>query len=301
MEKTEKISLPDIKLIIIDIDGTLLNPDGVVTPRTKAAVQAAQEAGIVVSLATARRYGNSAGIASELGLMNPLILYDGSFIVLHPQGTLLHACPLRPAIARQAVELLVSQHIQPVIHPLQGLIEEIWIGPEADDGRWLAPYLTAYPQQVHRIPLAALCNERTAPLRVVGFAPLEELLPLVPALSALDCSWNMIERGSFGCGELAIMESGCSKASGMLALAEQLRIPLQQVMAIGDNNNDIEMLRAAGLGVAMGQAPAAVKAAANVVTTTNAEDGAALAIERYALSRRAATAVSNSLRRATCR
>ncbi len=300
MEKADKELFPEIKLIIIDIDGTLLNPEGVITPRTKAAVQAAQEAGIVVSLATARRYGNSAAIADELGLVNPLILYDGSFVVWHPERRLLHAQPLRPPIARQAVELLLSHHIQPVIHPLQGLVEEIWIGPEAHDGRWLAPYLTAYPEQLRRFPHDALCSEQVAPLRVVGFAAQEELLPLVPALCALDCSWNIIERGNYGCGELAIMEAGCSKASGMLTLARQLNIPLEQVMAIGDNNNDIEMLRAAGLGVAMGQAPVAVKAAARVVTATNAEDGAALAIERYALARRAATAASNSLSRATC-
>ena len=300
MEKVRKESLPEIKLIVIDIDGTLLDPAGGITPRTKAAVRAAQKAGIVVSLATARRYGNSAAIASELGLMNPLILYDGSFVVMHPQGSLLYAQPLRPAIARQAVELLLSHHIQPVIHPLQGLLEEIWLGPEEHDGRWLAPYLTAYPEQLRRMPHAALCNEQTIPLRVVGFAAEEELLPLVPALSALDCSWNIIKRGNYGCAELAIMERGCSKASGMLTLAGQLGIPLEQVMAIGDNTNDIEMLQAAGLGVAMGQAPAAVKAAARVVTATNAEDGAALAIERYALFPRAATAASNSLRRATC-
>ncbi|HLI09261.1 MAG TPA: Cof-type HAD-IIB family hydrolase [Ktedonobacteraceae bacterium] len=299
MKKLIEEQLPDIKLIIIDIDGTLLNPEGVITPRTKAAVQAAQEAGIVVSLATARRYTNTAGIATELGLTNPLILYDGSMVVMHPQGTLLHAQTMRPALAQQAVKLLLSQHIQPVIHPLQEMVEEIWTGPAESDGCWVAPYFMAYPEQVRRLPYDALYNEQAAPLRIVGFAAREELLPLLPALASLDCSWNLIERGNYGCAELAIMEAGCSKASGMLTLARLLRIPLYQVMAIGDNNNDIEMLRAAGWGVAMGQASTPVKAAARAVTATNAEDGAALAIERYVLSRCAATAASNSLRRAT--
>jgi 5-amino-6-(5-phospho-D-ribitylamino)uracil phosphatase len=300
MEKRIEETLPDIKLIIIDIDGTLLNPEGVITARTKAAVQAAQEAGIVVSLATARRYANTVGIANELGLINPLILYDGSIVVLHPQGSLLHAQPMRAVIARQAVELMVSHNIQPVIHPLQELVEEIWTGPEEHDGRWVAPYFIAYPEQVRRMPYESFYIGQVAPLRVVGFSAEEELQQLVPALATLDCSWNLIKRGNYGCAELAIMEVGCSKASGVLTLARQLHIPMQQVMAIGDNNNDIEMLQAVGWGVAMGQAPAAVKAAARVITATNAEDGAALAIERYALSRRAATAASNSLRRATC-
>ena len=69
-------------------------------------------------------------------------------------------------------------------------------------------------------------------------------------------------------------------------------------MAIGDNNNDIAMLRSVGWGVAMGQAPEAVKAAAKAVTASNREDGVALAIEHYAL-RYSATADANSLKRTT--
>ena len=82
-------------------------------------------------------------------------------------------------------------------------------------------------------------------------------------------------------------------------LAERLAIPLEQVMAIGDNYNDIEMLRAAGLGVAMGQSPDEVKAVVQAVTGSNEEDGVAQAIEYYALSRRPRTD-SNSINRAIC-
>ena len=70
-------------------------------------------------------------------------------------------------------------------------------------------------------------------------------------------------------------------------------------MAIGDNNNDIEMVRTVGWGVAMGQASEAVKAAARAITASNQEDGVAQAIQNYAL-RDAATADSNSLKRLTC-
>ena len=68
-----------------------------------------------------------------------------------------------------------------------------------------------------------------------------------------------------------------------MALAQQLGIPLAHVMAIGDNNNDIEMLEAVGWGVAMGQAADNVQSIAQAVTTSNAEDGVARAIELYAL------------------
>ncbi len=103
-------------------------------------------------------------------------------------------------------------------------------------------------------------------------------------MTALDCAWNFAPYGSYVSAELAILPVGCSKASGVATLAAHYGIHLEQVMAIGDSYNDQEMLRVVGLGVAMGQAPEQVKAAARAVTATNQEDGAALAIERYVLA-----------------
>ena len=294
----------NIRLLVIDIDGTLLNPEGKIAPRTLASVQAAKEAGIVVTLATARRYCNTAPIADELGIDCALILCDGALIVQHPQSQLLHTHPLSASIAQQAVNIMASyEHdVQPVVHPDLGLVEEVWTGPAERDNLWIEAYILAYPDRVHRMPYAELCTGHPDPLRVVAFASEESIEALKPAISKLDCSWNAIKRGNYNCAEMAVMAPDCSKASGVIALAKALEIPLAEVMAIGDNNNDIPMLQAAGWGVAMGQAPLAVKAAAQAVTTTNAEDGAAQAIERYILDapRRAAQAASNSRKRTTC-
>lgn len=291
-------------MLVIDIDGTLLDPEGRITAPTMTAVRAAQEAGIIVTLATARRYSNTSKIADELGLTIPLILYDGAMIVQHPQQTILHTHTLRATIAQQAVEVLVRHHVQPVVHPNIGLREEIWTGPADFDNLWIEAYFTAYPELMRRMPYEELCAEHPDPLRVVAFTSEEAIHRLIPEIAALDCSWTSIKRGSYGSAELVVMDAGCSKASGVAALAKRLDIPLEQVMAIGDNNNDITMLQSAGWGVAMGQAPEAVKAAAMAVTASNWEDGAALAIERYALGEGAredaSSAASNSLKRTTC-
>ncbi len=297
--KDKKPFPANIKLLVIDIDGTLLNPEGKITPYTLATVQAAQQAGIVVTLATARRYCNTIQIAQELGLADPIILYDGALTVMHPQARILHACPLRATIAQQAIELLIHHNIQPVVHPNHDLTEEIWTGPAELDNLWIEAYFTAFPERMHRMPYEQLCTGHPDPLRVVAFASEESIQGLIPEVFALDCSWTTIKRGSYGSAEMVIMDPGCSKASGVAALAASLNIPLAQVMALGDNNNDIQMLRSVGWGIAMGQAPEAVKAAADVVTASNAEDGAAQAIERYAL-RCVANTFSNSLNRATC-
>ena len=287
-----------IKMLVIDIDGTLLNPDGTITPRTLAAIHVAQEAGIVVTLATARRYCNTAKLAAELGLEGAIIIYDGALIVTYPQNTIVAACRLQANVAQQTADLMARHGVQPVVHPYLGLIEEIWTGPSELDNYWLDAYFMAFSGQTRRMPIASLCAGYPDPLRVVAFDSEEKIQSLVSEVAALPVNWTTIRRGNFGSAELAVMNPQCSKASGMAMVAEMHGIPMREVMALGDNNNDLEMLRLAGWGVAMGQASASIKAAADAVTANNTEDGAAQAIERYAL-RLDLSASSNSRKRTT--
>ena len=276
--------LTEIKLIAIDIDGTLLNPVGEITTRVRGAIEEAQSAGIIVTLATARRYFSTTQIADMLGLELPLIVYDGALIVNHPAQTILHSQPLSAHIAGQVVELFQRYNVQPVIQPCDCLLEEVWTGPAERDHPELATYIAAAGRRLCRMSYEQLCAGRADPLRVVAFASQGAIQQLIPEVSALACSWNTLSLGSYNCAELAIMHPGCSKASGVSALAAFYGVPLAQVMAIGDNTNDVAMLQTVGWGVAMGQAPAIVKAAARATTASNREDGVALAIERYALT-----------------
>src|SRR5438876_8684330 len=169
-----------IQLLVIDIDGTLLNPAGEITAYTRAAVQAAQQAGIVVTLATARRYFNSVQIANELGLQGSIILYDGALIVQHPAATILKSRPLNASIGQEAVEILVRHGIQPVVHPDGGLAEEIWTGPAELDNLSIDAYFAANVDRMRRMPYETLCTGHPDPLRVVAFTeegPIEGVLP----------------------------------------------------------------------------------------------------------------------------
>jgi Cof subfamily protein (haloacid dehalogenase superfamily) len=272
-----------IKLLALDIDGTLLDPHKHITSRTHTAIRSAQKAGVIITLATARRYRNTRPIASTLGIDIPLILCDGALIIEHPQGQVLHTYLLQADIAQQAVDIMVRHHVQPIIHHIFAAIEETWTGPEHLDTTWLKPYLNAFPQHLKRLPLNTLCAEQPDPLRVVAFASEEKIDEMLPEITALPCTWDAIKRGNYGCAELVVMHQRCTKAHGVQALASLLHIGLEQVMAIGDNTNDCAMLQAAGWGVAMGQATEEVKAYAHTTTASNAEDGVALAIERYIL------------------
>ncbi len=289
------ISIPAIKLLAIDIDGTLLTPEKTVSERTRAAIQMAQAQGIIVTLATGRRYGNSKPFADELGIAIPLITCDGALIIHHPDGTILDANLLPAAIAHQAAAIMISKGVQPIVQHINGTVEENWSGHEEFDNPELAIYRKLFPK-MRRMSHATLCQGQPDPLRVVAFTSEETIANLIPEMRQLPCAWNSLTRGNYDCAEISIMNQTCSKATGVARLAQHLGIELSQVMAIGDNNNDIEMLQEVGWGVAMGQASEQVKASANTITTSNTEDGVAVAIERYAL-RFSNSARSNSLKR----
>jgi Cof subfamily protein (haloacid dehalogenase superfamily) len=272
-----------IKLIAIDIDGTLLTPDGQITPGTRASIRAAQDAGIIVTLATARRYFSTRFIALELGLELPLIVYDGALIVNHPAQTILKSQPLAADVAQQVIDIFQRHNVQPIVQPCDCIAEEVWTGPAERDHGELATYIALAEKRLRRLPYGQICTGENGPLRIVAFASQEAIAELLPEISPLTCSWNRLDRGSYNCAELAIMHPACSKASAVATLAASYAIPLEQVMAIGDNTNDLAMLRTAGWGIAMGQAHDEVKAVARAVTTSNAEDGVALAIAQYAL------------------
>ena len=283
-------TVPTIRLLALDVDGTLLDPHMQITPRVRAAIHAAQQVGVVVTLATARRYINTRPIADALGLEIPLVLCDGSLVIQHPTGIVLQTQSFPAAIAQQTVDLMVQHGIQPVVqhdivHETTHIAQEqIWTGPVALDTEWVRPYLATFPNSIRRLPIEHLCTGQPDPLRVVAFASEERAYGLIPSVTELDCTWNAIRRGNYGWAELAVLRKHCSKASGVSALARHLDIPMEQVMAIGDNMNDIEMLSQSGWGVAMGQAIESVLDIADAVTTSNAEDGVAVAIERYILN-----------------
>jgi Cof subfamily protein (haloacid dehalogenase superfamily) len=289
------VLVPEIKLLAIDIDGTLLTPEKSISEKTRIAIHRAQAEGIIVTLATARRYGNTKQYADELGISIPLILCDGGLIIDHPDGTVLDTNLLPTEIARQAAEIMVSKRVQPVVQHIIGGVEETWTGPIEFDNPGLEGYSRLIPH-LRRMPYTTLWKGQPDPLRVVAFASKEAIESIMAEIPRLPCWWNTIEEGNYGTAEVSVMNQTCSKANGVARLAKSLSIDLSQVMAIGDNTNDIEMLRAVGWGVAMGQATDHVKACAQAVTTSNREDGVAVAIERYAL-RSASKAASNSLNR----
>lgn len=272
-----------IRLIASDVDGTLLDPQGCLTPRTRAAIHAVTAAGATFALATARRWTGGAHAASLFDFRGPLIIFDGAMTRAYPDGEVLTAASLDRVVAQRAAEAMVGYGLQPIMQFCDQHAEILRVAEEVAHPGWTAEYLEMFRGQSQFCPAAELCDVVADPMRLVAFAPISILRRVAVDLAELACGRQLLLTGNYGMAELTLFASGASKGNALATLAHSLNIPLEETMAIGDGLNDISMLRVAGLGVAMGHAPRRVRASADVVTGSNAEDGMAQALEAYVL------------------
>jgi Cof subfamily protein (haloacid dehalogenase superfamily) len=271
------------RLIALDIDGTLLNPQGVVSPRMSAAIAAAHEAGLLVTLATGRRYVTTSHLIEQLELRLPVIVQTGALIVTADGGDLLYENPMPTGAAREALRILLDQGLQPIVYENKVRSQFLYTGLAEYDSRGAHQYFEGNPTLVRRLPYDALLGSEGvegSPLELAVIDALEPLQRVVPLLTMARCRTIMSYSGNLDSYFMEIFSVDCSKGHALRHVAELLDVPMEDTVAIGDNYNDVEMLQMAGLGVAMGNAEPAVKDQAHTVTLSNDEDGAALVIEQ---------------------
>ena len=268
-----------IRLIASDIDGTLFTPQGTITPRTVSAIRRAQAKGAVFAMCTGRFPENALMIAQKYGLRCPVIGLNGAQI--HDGSRVLHRAYL-PLDLSKAIRDALERCGAVYYMFCEGFVAMRRAGHLHHSQREFGDAITRQfgvryesgEQAVYDAPVDKVFkyfvyeDDESCPLSVAE-VPLR-------ALPALD-----ITRSS--AVNFEVMYEGVSKASGLAAFAKALGVPREAIMALGDYDNDSDMLRYAGLGVAMGNAVADAKAAADAVTLDNAHDGVAAAIERYVL------------------
>ena len=275
------------QLIVLDIDGTLLDPSDIVTPVVRDAISKARALGVEVALATGRRLRSTRPIVEELGIALPLVVHNGALVWDTAHDRPLHQAPFdRPALALVTQTALEHELGLMLIRSPQSDERIVLTDTPGQAGALLEAALATRPGDVERLPPNALLDLPDV-LTIDLFAPEERLRPVTARLA---------ERGLslFHAGPLEwdatppfwaanVHMPGTSKASGVAVLARRLGITLKEVLAVGDGENDLPLLEAAGLGVAMGNAAPHVKARADAVVRGHDEDGVAEAIERFVL------------------
>lgn len=262
----------------MDLDDTLLRDDLTISPRTVQAIRKAREQGVKFTIATGRMAISARPYVEQLGLDVPVITYHGALIQEALSGKVLYRQVIPIALAMEIAEKMLSRGIYAQVY----LRDRVLV-------RELGPYSSQYAR------LAAVRIEPGDLLRVLAAEPegVEKILIIgnEPDLDAL----ALLLRSEFGerihitkskPNFLEMVDISVHKGAALAALAERFGIRREEVMAIGDSFNDIEMIEYAGLGVAMGNARPEVQKAADVVTGTNMEDGVAQAIERYVIKQK---------------
>ena len=269
-----------IRLIALDIDGTIIGDDHEIAERTIAAVRGAMERDVAVSLVTGRMVSSAMRFAQDLGLSGPIVGYQGGLIRAMPLpdsrrlGKLLLHTPLPAAAARSIIEWTRAHDLDPHVNHLERFILRA-DDPKADD---YSAFMGAHAELVPDL-LAAIDHPVTKVL-AVGEPPIPtEIAPLARAEFAGRADVT-ISHPRF----LEFVAPGVSKGRAIRWLARRLRIPLAATLAIGDQWNDLEMLAEVGHGTAMPSAPPEVRAAARYVAPPLEDDGAARMIEDLVLA-----------------
>lgn len=275
------------QLLALDVDGTLLDPVGALRPTVRQAVLDAQARGLKVVICTGRRFRTARAVAEELGLSGPLVVHNGALIKDFASGVTLYDSYLPPHVYHQGHDLL-SQVSTPLIY-IDAFHEHIDILTSSLDRAH--PFQRAYLQAT-----ADHCriggNMDTLPLHsVVMLSIMADVTSLSAVRDRVESALGQHARVNLLANNqkyqgyiLEIIHPKASKWQALQQLADQEGIAPEQIMAVGDDWNDLEMIRHAGLGIAMGNAPDGVQAVADHVTASNAEDGLAQALNHFVLN-----------------
>ena len=273
------------RLLAIDADGTALDPESRVRPAVRDAVSAARERGLRVVLCTGRRYRTARPVLAELGLEGAAVLHNGTVVKDAQSGETLHHHYLSRDLYRETLGILrawgpplvyVDHYHEDIdlvtetperAHPFQ---DEYW-GDNAAVAR-VVDSLDAPPSDSVLMMSCMSDRERC-----------EEIRQEIAAVLGDRVRTNLLINKNYRGYILETVSAASGKWPALRQVAESEGIAPEEILAIGDDENDAEMLAHAGLGIAMRNAVDKAKAAAKHITGTNAEDGVAQAIERFVL------------------
>jgi len=244
------------KLVALDMDGTVLNEKQEISQENRDAIAEAIASGATVMFSTGRGVQSVLPYVEKLGLQSPLVAVNGSEVWSKPGE--LHKRTLVPTdVIRRLHALAKEKGTWYWAYAVEGLFNrDKWTDNDLDSYQWLK------------------------------FGFFEDKNPeLLASIREEVESWGLFEVTNSHPSNLELNPKGISKGSGMLEVCKLLGIDMSEVIAMGDSMNDLAMIRAAGLGVAMGNAQDELKANADLVTVTNEENGVAAIIREYILNR----------------
>ena len=285
-----------ICLLALDLDGTLLDSRGHISERNRVAIDSAREQGVHVALVTGRRFRDSRPVALELGLDVPLISHNGALTKHAATLQTVSVLPLPLAAARNALRVGRATGADALLSDdYEGL--GVLVYDHIRGGNSAAHRYITWARRIHGEEEGARAVQQVNsledyldhdPIHLAFSGGCEEMDQLEEVLKAELSSTVKILSTKYLEQDFTLLDvvnPAASKGAGVAAAAAELGVSREEIMAIGDNYNDLEMLLFAGTGVVMANAPLSLREIAGLhPTASNREDGVATAIEQFILS-----------------
>lgn len=262
-----------IRLLALDLDDTLVNSQRIISQANKDAVQAARKKGVIVTFATGRAYSGTRPVCEELGLDEiPVITFGGAKIVNYPDDKILHQELLTPDMVQEVLAFAEKNDVYAQVYDS----DVFCYNKETEESQYYGQRLAVPGKQID-FKSAALDNSAKV-LLIVQPDKLQDLY--AKAVAALGERFHVVSSSS---RFVEFYPLGIDKGSALAWLGQYFDVAPEEMLAMGDTGIDAAMLHYAGLGVAVANATAEAKAAADLLTVSADEDAVARIIEEYIL------------------
>lgn len=259
-----------IKMVVTDIDGTIYSPKYGLTDNVKACIQNLVKEGIHVAIATGRTYSSAKYVADEIGIQCPLICYQGGLVNSY-DGETIDAKYLNEDIAREIIKDLRARNIHLNVYVDDKLYVE-------NDNQYIKDYIGDKGIDYFKVDSFDELNfSKLNKILAIDYNP-EFIDDLIAELQKRYPEIYVVRSYKFFC-EIANKEA--TKGNAIKILAQNYGFTEKEVMAIGDQNNDIEMVETAGIGVAMGNGTNEIKSKADYITDSVDNDGFVKAVNKF--------------------
>lgn len=268
-----------IELVALDLDGTLLNNAHEITQETIDIIEALKEKNIKVVIATGRTFTAAKRYHNLLKLNTPLISCNGGFIYKPDTDEIIDEHPIEKTTLEETFDILENEEIFYQFYTRKTIYSkeikyllENWIhqNKQLDSEDRINIELVAHPSEV-------LSKKK----EIFKLLIIEENKDIWNKIYQQMKKFDDLELVSSFEGALDIMVKNVTKAQGLQKVCDYYNIPIENTLAIGDNNNDAEMLKTAKIGIAVENATTIAKNAADYITASNEENGVLKALKRY--------------------
>lgn len=270
------------RMIAIDLDGTLLSPQSTVSQRTKAAVHQALDAGLLVCFATGRNWTESRAILDTVEHYDKAVFVGGAMVVDTNKEVTLHRTLMAPQLARDVCAALESMgHAVLVLQDTNNGGCEYLVSGDIELDESTVKWMAVTESTVKRVGrLSRYEHDHTIRVGIVASPDLSAgIKAKLEETFGKRILCQMLMAIGYGVHVMEVFDPAVNKWQGILHVAAHHGVRAEEIIAIGDDINDLTMIRNEGMGVAMGNARAEVKAAAKRIIGTNSEDGLAIFLE----------------------